>query len=125
MNSAFQKMLAKKKADMPEGRMNARASVLDDLMGNMDDRDSKKLGMKKVSVTADSKEGLKEGLDKAKDVVDQHPGMSDEDESMESPEEEASETPEMEASENKDEPSTEELMAQIEELKAKLAKLGV
>ncbi len=121
MNKAFEKMLAKK-PDMSEGRMKARSSVLDELMDNMDDRDSKKLGMGKVSVSADSKEGLKEGLDKAKDLVGKTPEM----ESLnpeESTEEEASESPEMEAEEH--EPTPEELMAEIEELKAKLAKLGV
>jgi hypothetical protein len=113
MNKAFEKMLAKKKADMPEGKMKARASVLDDLMSNMDERDSKKLGMGKVSVSADSPEGLEEGLEKAKEIVS----------SDVSPEDALGISPEgME--EEGEEDIQEKLLAKIEELEAKLAALG-
>lgn len=134
MNKAFQKMLAKKQADMPEGRMKARSSVLDDLIGNMDDRESNKLGMGKVSVMSDSPEGLKEGLNKAKDVVDQVPDMEDSDmpehkdmmmsDDEESPEHESEESPELEDHEDHDKMIQQKLMEKIAELEARLAKLG-
>jgi hypothetical protein len=124
MSSAFEKLLAKKKAKgemLPEQEQSARGSVLEDLIGNMGERQAKKLdGLKKVSVMADSEEGLKAGLDKAKDVVGKMPEAMDGDE--ESPEEEASESPD---EEHEEELSKEELQAQIDELKAKLAHLGV
>lgn len=127
MNKAFEKMLAAKKAksgEMPKKTMEARGSVLDDLMSNMDDRDSKKLGMNKVSVMAPDEEGLKKGLEKAKEVVGEMP----EDEMME--DEDLDEEVEHEMAESseqqmKEDETMEALQAQIEELKAKLAKLGV
>ena len=126
MNKAFEKMLAKKKAsdgEMPKQKMEARNSVLDDLMSNMDDRQSKKLGVKKVSVMADSKKGLEEGLDKAKEVI----GDAESPEMEEDMEHEASESPEHEMPEHdmSGDMSKEALMAQIEELKEKIARLGV
>jgi hypothetical protein len=61
-------------------------------------------GLKKVTVASNDPAGLKEGLEKAKQLISKKPG-DDEDESMEDPMEEASETPEEEASEEKDENS--------------------
>lgn len=111
MNEGFKKLLAKKKSgseEMSEGRKKARSSVLDDLMGNMDSREGKKLGMKKVSVMAPSEEGLKEGLEKAEEVLEGEDLMSD----MEDEEE---------LEEPLSEKSPEELIAEIERLKAELA----
>lgn len=121
MNEAFKKMLAKKKGSgdgMSSGRQKARGSVLDDLMGNMDSRDGQKLGMKKVSVMAPSEEGLEEGLNKAKEVVDGLPESEEmpEDESIESPEDQT-----MESSEDHSDKSPEQLMEEIRQLKAALA----
>lgn len=130
MNEAFKKMLMKKKEmedPMSEGKKEARSSVLDDLMGNMNGRDGKKLGLKKVSVMAPDEKGLKEGLDKAKEIVGEEPSMeeeSPEEESTESPEEEQMEDehPEMEAQESDhSDKSPQELMEEIKKLKAELA----
>jgi hypothetical protein len=121
MNDGFKKLLLKKKeksGEMSEGRQKARGSVLDDLMGNMDSRDGQKLGMKKVSVMAPSEDGLKEGLEKAKEVVDgKLPEGSEAEELGESHDEEEQEQP----MEHK---SPEELMEEIERLKAELAMKG-
>lgn len=157
MNKAFEKLMAKKKASgdkMPEHRQEARSSVLDDLMHNMDDRHSKKLGgLKKVSVMAPSQEGLQKGLDLAKHVVGdseasiQHEdhmsqgGMAkqsdeiDPEDNHADEQEEAAEEPTVEdedrgteddlaSHEEHDERTREELQAEIDELKARLSKSG-
>lgn len=79
--------------------------------------------MQKVMVAAQDKEGLKEGLEKAKDVLDQMPKKdenpeemmegSDYEESQESPEEESSEQ------ESDQEMSVEDIEQQIKELEKK------
>lgn len=69
-------------------------------------------GLKKVTVASDSEEGLKHGMEKAKDIVEG--GL---------PEAEESESPEMEESEKESEDeglSVEELEQKIAELKALL-----
>ena len=66
-------------------------------------------GLKKVTVASDSPEGLEEGLDKAKEIVE-----SKEDESME---DESLEEPEME--ESMDLSKIDEMIAKLEELKKK------
>lgn len=141
MNEMFKKLMEKKKekdGPMSAHRKDARDSVLGDLMKNMDGRDSGKLGMKKVSVMSDSKEGLAHGLDKAKELVG-HPDANDStdddqnEENLESPEVEEAEhgsgtedQPEMHAPENAEpreheHKSPEELMSEIKRLKAELA----
>lgn len=85
-------------------------------------------GLKKVSVASDTEEGLKKGIDKAKEIVESGhiPGSSAEvddaeeaDKSKEGDEaEEAEESPEMESAE--EEMSAEDLEKKIAELKAKL-----
>ena len=68
--------------------------------------------MKKVTVASPNKEGLKEGLDKAKEILGEHAPDegSDEEEASESPEEEASEDEDLEN-------------CSPEEIDAKIAKL--
>lgn len=56
-----------KKKGMSPLEMKAKMSVLKDLHGQS--TNLMKDGLKKVSVTSDSKEGLKAGLDKAEDIL--------------------------------------------------------
>lgn len=132
MNPEFQKLIMKKKAegtDMSPAHQSAKSSVLDDLMEHLGSMGMDKVnGLKKVSVASNSKEGLKHGLDKAKDLLDhsnkgedEHdPEMSDHGpnpDTTDSDEEQESESPEAEESsehEDKD--------AEIARLKAELAK---
>jgi hypothetical protein len=80
-------------------KMNKRAKMevlkelMDMAMGEMKGRTGKMLGeMKKVSVMAPNKEALEEGLDKAKDVVEDMPMEDEEDDmDMEESEDEMSE----------------------------------
>lgn len=71
------KMLSKKKPLSGDMEKNAKMDVIQHLKdmasGQMKDRMG---AMKKVSVASDSDQGLKAGLDKAHDIVDQH-GQSD------------------------------------------------
>lgn len=72
--SGLAKLMAKKKSDKPldEGYKTAKMSMLQalkDEMGKMMGDDLKAGTMKKVEVAAPDKEGLSEGLDKAKDLV--------------------------------------------------------
>lgn len=107
------------KEDGPDMEKDAKLKVLKELRamasGMMGD-DIKGGMMKKVSVAAPDEEGLKAGLDKAKEIVGDkgpHDDM-DEEEEMESPEEEAHE---MASGEEKEEDmSPEELDAQIAKL---------
>ena len=128
MNPMFQKIIDKKKAEgksMSPVHKEAKGSVLSDLMDHLEGMGMDKVkGMKKVSVASDSKEGLKTGLDKAKELVSGHESDDSQvdDEMEESPEHEASESPEEESSEH-EEKSPEELQAEIEELKARLEQL--
>lgn len=88
---------ADKEAPMDPKRKEAKISTLEhlrDLAKEMmmeDLKGSMKGG--KVTVASDSPEGLKEGLEKAKDVVEKLPEGSPEEESQESPEEEMQEIP--------------------------------
>ena len=84
-------------------------------------------GLKKVTVAADSKEGLEKGLELAKKIAGKSPESSEEsdEECLEDPIEEASETPEEESSEESSEElsetSPEDMSA--EELDAYIRKL--
>lgn len=108
-------LIAKKKAKgdvLDPMEASAKSSVLKNLMSDMGDLDSAKLGkVQKVTVAAPDKKGLEEGLEKAKEVVeeqdsDSYAGMEDkaeeeleEDESLEdlSPEELEEKIAEMQA----------------------------
>jgi hypothetical protein len=78
----------------------------DDVKGGME-------GLKKVTVAAPDKAGLKLGLDKAKELIGHKP-----EESLEDPLEEANETPEEESMEDHDEEhmSLDEINAEIQHL---------
>ena len=84
-------------------------------------------GLKKVTVASDSEEGLKEGMDKAKEIVEKGkiPGDSHEIADMsDSEEHEASESPaeeELEQETGEEDLSPEEIEKKIAELKALLA----
>lgn len=117
---------------MDDMRRKAKMDLLQDLrkmaMGMIHDGSGEEMPdhMQKVMVAAPDKEGLKHGLEKAKEVVqggavNEMDHGDDHDESMEDPSEEASESPEQEASED-DEDSPEAIHAKIQELHAKLAK---
>lgn len=117
MNDMMKKLLEKKSKDgkmLPDHEKEAKMSVLHDLKNHMNDMMANKVdGLKKVSVMSDSPEGLKEGLDKAQELLhhpkdselalpsdsDKESGESLEEEASESPEEEALESPEEEMSE--------------------------
>jgi hypothetical protein len=103
----FDKLLMKKKKEgreMSPEEQSAKMNVLKDLKSQM----SKHMadGIKKVTVASDSPEGLKEGLEKAEDLV----------ESKLSPE-----SPDMEDSEDSED--EEEMVASPEEIDAKIQKL--
>jgi hypothetical protein len=90
MMDEFMKLLAKKakeqKGPMHGPRMDAKAAMAkelsdslgSDIMGGIE-------GMKKVTVASDSEKGLKEGLEKAEDVLESK--MEKEDEESDSEEE--------------------------------------
>lgn len=140
-----QKEQAKKPVD--KDKLKAKAEMmkqLSDLLGKDMAEDVK--GMKKVTVASDSSEGLKEGLKKAKDIMDKKPDLEEEMKEMEdaSPEHELGESSEEEKSEHEsgeeekdedvdvegfkmphtmDEESSDKVKAQIKELEDKIAKL--
>lgn len=103
----FEKMLQKRKGhkEMSDTEMEAKKSVIEhmrDMAAGMMGDNLKSL--KKVTVASDSEEGLKKGLEKAEDIIDQK--MDDEGEDEE----------EMEA--DSEEMSEEELNAKLEKLMA-------
>lgn len=106
------------------GVLNNLKQLATNMMGN----DVK--GLKKVTVAAPDKQGLAQGLDKAKQLMSGHMG---DDESGEDPMEEKSESPAMEHSEDqldmemekvKADPSLENIDALIQMLEAKKAELS-
>lgn len=86
----FKALMAKKKQEgnkMDPADVAAHSSVLGDLMSSLDSHGAEKVkGLKKVTVASNSDEGMKSGLDKAKEIVDQGDKevTGDEDESLES-----------------------------------------
>jgi hypothetical protein len=104
----FDKLLMKKKKEgreMSPEEKQAKMGVLQDLKSQM----SKHMadGIKKVTVASDSPEGLKKGLEKAEDMVEEKLASSEE--------------PEMEDSEESED--EEEMIASPEEIDAKIQKL--
>lgn len=68
----LKKMKNKKKSEsMSDSEKNAKMKVVDEMEKMADDAmsDSFKNGMKKVTVAADSKEGIKQGLESAKKLL--------------------------------------------------------
>lgn len=99
-----------------KAKMNALKS-LKDVMSQLIGSDIKG-GMSKVTVAAGDKEGLKEGLEKAKELV----SKDDVCEECGGKHEEGAEheSEELEASEGESEESLEDLQKQLEDLKAKI-----
>lgn len=72
----FKKLMEKKrqegKGSMGDVEASARGSVLHDLIGSLDQDGMEKVkGLKKVTVASNDQTGLNEGLDKAKEIVNQ------------------------------------------------------
>jgi hypothetical protein len=105
-----------KKAKLKPHEKMAKMKALDDLKGVMQDLMRGDLdSMKKVTVAADSKEGLEEGLEKAKEML---PDSEEESSEMEEEGDEKEDSM-MEL------PEDAELLAKLEErIKQKLAKLS-
>lgn len=105
-HNALAKLMKKKEGAEPldENYKNAKMSMLEALRDEMHGMMKGDLdGAKKVEVLSDSAEGLKHGLDKAKDIVAE---KASEDE--ESPEHESEEGPEAEAKEDGEDYDSEE-----------------
>lgn len=125
--------LMKKKADkgdvLSKSHAKAKSGILQDLMDDMMGMEGDKVkGLKKVTVASNSPKGLEKGLEKAKEIVGDAPMAEDEEmpegeEMAEGEEHEAEESPEMEVAEHEgEEKEVEDLKAEIEKLKEKLAK---
>lgn len=132
----MEKKMKEKKGDMPEHEKDAKMSVLEHVRQMAHDMMKDKLdgGMKKVSVASPSKEGLKEGLEKARQMVgddsesgmmhgDEHGDLEAETSEEESPMHEAAESSEEEMAEHEEGGSEEGEEMSEEELDAKLAEL--
>lgn len=126
MSKLFDKLMEKKKKDggkMRPEEKEAKMGVLENLKQAMSESMSGKLGgLKKVTVASDSTEGLKKGLDKAKEITGHLPESEGEDE--ESPDHEAAESVEEETAEHEagsEESEDEEYTP--EEIDAKIQKL--
>jgi len=105
MSKLFDKLMEKKKHEgkghMRPEEKKAKVGILEDLKNAMSEHMSGKLGgLKKVTVASDSKEGLKKGLEKAKEITGHMPEGEGEDE--ESPVHEASESVDEEAAEHEE-----------------------
>jgi hypothetical protein len=120
----MKKLLEKKKSKgmLSDEESSAKMSVLKNLRGKSNESLAEKLkGAKKVSVMSDSEEGLKAGLDKAKEIVESEPSELDSpDQEMEkmTGDDEDSEDPYCEMSEDQLDEHLAKLMAKKEELKA-------
>lgn len=127
MNPKLMKLIEKKKKEgksMSPAHKRASSDVLKHLMSEMDDMGAESLqGAKKVSVISDSKKGLEEGLEKAKELVEEKLPSEEEMSKEEEPSEEMEEEGEESEEEEMEEESPEALKKKIEELKAKLQKL--
>jgi hypothetical protein len=123
MMDEFKQLLMKKKqsqGDKPidEHRMKAKADMaksLSDMLGSDITEDMKKSsGVKKITIASDSTEGLKDGLDKAEDIVDPDEEYSEEAEAMHES---------MMAKDSEDSDSPEEIQDKISELEKQLEEL--
>lgn len=120
-------MLKKGKKEMSPVEQKAKSSVISDIQALAAKAMSGKMqnGLKKVTVASDSKEGLKEGLDKAKDITSEMPNGEEsmEHEGSESEDFEAGEMEGMHEGSELDAMSEEELDQKIQELLAKKKEL--
>jgi Ran GTPase-activating protein (RanGAP) involved in mRNA processing and transport len=128
MQHKLEKLMRKKaeKGDvLSKSHAKAKSGILKDLMDDMMGMEGEKVkGLKKVTVASNSPMGLKKGLEKAEDIVEEMPNGEEMPEGEEMSEEESSEeeSPEMEVAEEEGEENVEDLKAEIEKLKEKLAK---
>jgi len=130
----LEKLMMKKHGEgkvLGKSAAKAKSSVLEDLMGDMFDQEGDKVkGLKKVTIASNTSKGLKKGVEKAEEMLDEG-GMSDEDmpegekladAEEEMPEAEESSDMEMAEAEDEEEMSKDELLAEIDRLKAELKK---
>lgn len=112
MKDKIMKMLMdKKKAgkELSENEKNAKLKIVGDLKKLAEDAMANDIkGMKKVTVAAPTEEGLKEGLEKAEEIVSEQPEMEDSDDLED-------------AEEAEDELEDEDLS--LEDIEAKIAEL--
>jgi hypothetical protein len=107
--------LLKKGKPLSAEEAKAKASSLKDLMGQIRSGLGKDIaGLKKVTVAADSKEGLKEGLEKAESLLGDEDESEESDEKLAEDKEESSETPA-----KSEEEKIADLEKQLQELKDK------
>lgn len=125
----FEKLLSKKLKDgktMSDTEKQAKGSVLNEMKSMASDMIGDKIkGLKKVSVASNSEEGIKHGLDKARELIGgQDESDSEDEESMEDPQEEISESPEAESDEQKIEDMCKDMdESQIDDLIKKLMEI--
>ncbi len=102
----------------------ARSGILQDLAEDMMAMEGDKVkGLKKVTIASDTSKGLKKGVEKAEEMLDEEMPEGEEMAEGEEMEEGSEESPEMEVAENEgEEKEVEDLKAEIEKLKEKLAK---
>jgi len=111
-------LIGKKGKSLDENSAKAQMEVLKDLKARAMEAMGNKLdGAKKVEVSANSSEGLKSGLDKAKELLGQD--LSPQDETDNHDEESEDESPEEESNESDEVESLEDIEAKIHELLAK------
>jgi hypothetical protein len=125
---AFKELLQKKLKEgkfLSEDDIEAKKSVLSELKSDMEKQLAENLkGIKKVVVTSNSPEGLKEGLEKAKEIVKSAPEMekvADMDDEEELEEHEDKE--ELKEHKDEEELSEEEIDKKLADLMAKKEKL--
>lgn len=110
MHEKLMKKLEKKGKKLSPLEQKAKMDVVKELQSQAGDMMGEKLkGLKKVTVASDSEEGLKAGLEKAEEVIEQK---------QESEQEDESEEMSAESDESEEELSPEEIDAKIQELMA-------
>lgn len=128
MKKELMRLMEKKKGkELDSVEQEARLNVLDDLRKvAMDEMGERLKGLKKITVAAEDKEGLKQGLEKAEEILENEEVDHEMHEAMESPEEEAMEHAmgEESSEDEEDEDSLEMLKAKIAELQAKVDRLN-
>lgn len=136
MIEKMKKMMGKKKdGKLSPVEKEAKSSVLKDLSASAADMMKEKLGgMKKATIMADSPEGMKKGAELVEKIAGVMPnGEESEESGMEEAKEheeemvaeaEGEEAEEAEEAEEGEEKSKEELLAELERLKAKIEAMG-
>lgn len=132
MHDKLAKIMAKKKdaKKLSSGELEAKLNAANEMhkwaseeMGNGLEKK-----LKKVTVASDSEEGLEEGLEKAKEIVEEKPDMMDAEKSEEDAVHEAGESVEDEMMEHSEdgmeEMSEEEIDEKLQKLMALKAKLA-